>query len=405
MTTAVKENKPRTPPYYPAGLVGLVVLAAVLVSVWLQFRGDLAPSTRLTMIASRAGLSMYPGAKVTYNGVQIGRVGNVEEVTQGSEPKARFTLQLDPKYVQLIPANVHAEVEATTAFGNKYVALSSPENPVSQRISSSDVIDASHVTTEFNTLFETVLSIGEKIDPVKLNATLTATAQALDGLGDKLGQSLTKGNDILGDLNQRMPQIRHDVRRVAELADVYADASPDLWNFLQNAVSTARAFNDNQRNLDAALLAAIGFGNTAGDIFERAGPYLRRGIQDLVPTSELLDYYSPELVCTLRKLHDVAPRLATAGGSNGYSIEGTVEIGGVSNAYVYPDNLPRTNARGGPEGRPGCWQDITRGLWPAPFLVMDTGANSTPYNGLGIGTPWAIDYVWGRQMGENTINP
>ena len=44
---------------------------------------------------------------------------------------------------RLIPANVHAEVEASTAFGNKYVALSSPETPVAQRISGSDVIDAS----------------------------------------------------------------------------------------------------------------------------------------------------------------------------------------------------------------------------------------------------------------------
>jgi phospholipid/cholesterol/gamma-HCH transport system substrate-binding protein len=405
MTTAVQENKPRTPPYYPAGLVGLVVLAAVLALVWQQFRGELSPSTRLTMMATRAGLSLDRGAKVTYNGVQIGRVGSIDEVTQGGQPMAKFTLQVDPNSVQLIPSNVHAEVEASTAFGNKYVALSSPENPVPQRISSSDVIDASHVTTEFNSLFQTVLAISEKIDPVKLNATLSATARALDGLGDKFGQSITSGNEILGDLNQRMPQINHDVRALADLADVYADASPDLWKFLQNAVTTARAFNDNQHNLDAALLAAIGFGNTAGDIFERGRPYLRRGIHDLVPTSELLDHYSPELVCTIRKIHDAAPKLATIGGGDGYSIEAYLELAGVSNAYVYPDNLPRTNAHGGPEGRPGCWQDITRGLWPAPYLVMDTGANSTPYNGIGIGTPWAIDYVWGRQMGENTINP
>lgn len=405
MTTPVQENKPRTPPYFPAGLVGLVALAVVVTLVWLQFRGELAPSTRLTMMATRAGLSLDPGAKVTYNGVQIGRVGSIEEVTQGGQPMAKFTLQLDPNSVQLIPSNVHAEVEASTAFGNKYVALSSPENPVAQRINSSDVIDASHVTTEFNSLFATVLAISEKIDPVKLNATLSATARALDGLGDKFGQSITKGNEILSDLNQQMPQIHHDVRALADLADVYADASPDLWNFLQNAVTTARAFNDNQHNLDAALLAAIGFGNTAGDVFERGGPYLRRGIQDLIPTAELLDRYNPELLCTIRKIHDAAPKLATIGGGNGYSINAQVELGGVTNAYVYPDNLPRTNARGGPEGRPGCWQDVTRGLWPAPYLVMDTGANSTPYNGLGIGTPWAVDYVWGRQMGENTINP
>jgi phospholipid/cholesterol/gamma-HCH transport system substrate-binding protein len=48
---------------------------------------------------------------------------------------------------------------------------------------SSDVIDATHVTTEFNTLLETVVSVAQQVDPIKLNQTLTATAEALDGLG------------------------------------------------------------------------------------------------------------------------------------------------------------------------------------------------------------------------------
>lgn len=398
-------NSPRTPPYYRAGLVGLVILAAVLALVWLQFRGDLLPTTQLTMIAARSGLSMDPDAKVTYNGVQVGRVSKIEEITQSGQPKAEFTLALDPKYVDVIPANVHAEVVASTAFGNKYVGLSSPENPVAQHISSSQVIDASHVTTELNTLFETLVDIAEKVDPVKLSATLAAAAEALDGLGDKVGKSITNGNDILGDLNQRMPQIRHDVHAVAELADVYADASPDLWNALRNVVTTARALNNNQANLDAALMASIGLGNTTADIFERGGPYLRRGVKDLVPTAELLDYYSPQVVCVVRKLAIAAPKIADLAGGNGYSIRSYIELGGAANAYVYPDNLPRVNARGGPEGRPGCWQDITHDLWPAPFLVLDDGAATPPYNQLGIGTPWAREYVWGRQMGENTINP
>ena len=45
------------------------------------------------MMAGRAGLSMDSGAKVTYNGVQVGRVGKVEEVTQGGQPMAEFILQ------------------------------------------------------------------------------------------------------------------------------------------------------------------------------------------------------------------------------------------------------------------------------------------------------------------------
>ena len=357
------------------------------------------------MLSSRSGLSMDPGSKVTYNGVQIGRVADIEEVNVGGEPKAKVTLDVDPKYIDLIPANVVADIKATTIFGNKYVAFSSPENPVPQRITSVDVIDVSSVTTEFNTLFETVVSLAEKVDPVKLNQTLTAAAQALDGLGDRFGQSLIHGNEILADLNPRQPQLRYDVQRLADLADVYANASPDLWDGLENAVTTARTLNEQQGNLDQALMAAVGFGNTGGDIFERGGPYLVRGAEDLVPSAQLLDEYSPALFCAIRNYHDVEPKVADSLGGDGYSLRIHSEVLGASNPYVYPDNLPRVNAKGGPEGRPGCWQPVTRDLWPAPYLVMDTGASIAPYNHLELGQPILIEYVWGRQVGENTINP
>jgi phospholipid/cholesterol/gamma-HCH transport system substrate-binding protein len=98
-------------------------------------------------------------------------------------------------------------------------------------------------------------------------------------------------------------------------------------------------------------------------------------------------------------------RLASCYGGNGFSGTGIGTIMGAGNPYVYPDNLPRVNASGGPEGRPGCSQPITRDLWPAPYLVMDTGASIAPYNHFGLGQPILIEYVWGRQIGENTINP
>jgi phospholipid/cholesterol/gamma-HCH transport system substrate-binding protein len=267
------------------------------------------------------------------------------------------------------------------------------------------VIDARSVTTEFNTLFETITEIAQKVDPVKVNLTLSAAAEALTGLGEKFGKSIVNGNAILDDINPQMPQIRHDFAALAALGDVYADASPDLWDFLNNAVTTARTVNAQQRDLDAALLAAVGAGNTGADIIDRSGPYLVRGAADLLPTATLLDTYSPELLCTLRNLHDVAPQVAKILGGNGYDASATAIVVGPGNPYVYPDNLPRVNARGGPGGKPGCWQSITRDLWPAPYLVMDTGNNLAPYNHFGIGSPYAAEYVWGRQIGENTINP
>jgi phospholipid/cholesterol/gamma-HCH transport system substrate-binding protein len=403
--TTLLTRKHRPALLYVEGVVLLLVGALVLILVYKQFRGDFTPKAELTMVASRAGLVMEPGSKVTYNGVEIGRVAGISEIQSDGKPGAKLVLNVNPKYIKLIPVNVVANIEAATLFGNKYVSLTSPENPQQKRISPHDVIDVRSVTTEFNTLFETITSIAEKVDPIELNATLSAVAQALDGLGGNFGESIVNGNHILAQLNPRVPQFNYDVRRLADLAGIYARSSPDLWGFLQNAVTTAHTLTRQQDDLDAALLAALGAGRTGEDIFTRGGPYLVRGAADLVPTATLLDTYSPELFCMVRNFHDAAPKVAAAAGGNGYSLSAGGTIVGAPNPYVYPDNLPRVNAHGGPGGRPGCWQTITRDLWPAPYLVMDTGASVAPYNHFELGQPMFTEYVWGRQYGENTINP
>jgi phospholipid/cholesterol/gamma-HCH transport system substrate-binding protein len=403
--TTLLTRKSRPVLLYVEGVILLLVGAAVLVLVYAQFRGDLTPKTELTMVASRAGLVMETGAKVTFNGVAIGRVASISEVERDHKPAAQLVLEVNPRYIKLIPVNVVATIEAATLFGNKYVSLTSPENPKQQRISPGDVIDVRSVTTEFNTLFETITSIAEKVDPIELNATLSALAQALDALGRPFGESLVDGNHILAQLNPRVDQLGYDARRFADLAQTYTRASPDLWAFLQNALTAARTLSKRQGDLDAALLAAVGAGRTGQDIFTRGGPYLVRGAADLVPTAALLDSYSPEIFCTIRNIHDAAPLVANAAGGNGYSLASAGSISLAPNPYVYPDNLPRVNAHGGPGGRPGCWQTITRDLWPAPYLVMDTGASIAPYNHLELGQPMLTEYVWGRQYGENTINP
>src|ERR1700760_950923 len=177
------------------------------------------------MLAARSGLVMDPGSKITYNGVEIGRVAGISEIQRDGKPAAKLDLDVDPRYIRLIPANVDANIKATTVFGNKYVSLTSPKNPTPQRITPKHVIDARPVTTEFNSLFETLTSIAEKVDPVKVKLTLAAAAQALTGVGAKFGQWIANGNAILDDINPQMPQIRHDSQQRAALGDTYANAA------------------------------------------------------------------------------------------------------------------------------------------------------------------------------------
>ncbi|HVQ99189.1 MAG TPA: MCE family protein [Mycobacterium sp.] len=427
-----KENKAPLQPYRVAGVIVFLIAALVLWLVYMQYRGNFTAKTHLTMLSDRAGLVMDPGAKVSYNGVQIGRVSQIDEIERDGKPAVKFTLEVYPKYLRLIPANVDARIVATTLFGEKYVSMTAPEHPLPQRITPQNVIDARSVTTEINTLFQTITSIADKVDPVKVNLTLSAAAQALSGLGDKFGQSIINGSAALDEVNPRMPIIRHDIQQLAALGDTYADASPDLFDFLNNAATTAHTIHAQEKDLDRALLSAAGFGATGADIFNRGGPYLARGTADLVPTAQVLDTYSPELFCAIRNLHDVEPKVVAATSPYSLKVRGEVLgglgfalnlpatgitlatgglaaiaglIGGAPNPYTYPENLPRVNAHGGPGGAPGCWQPITRDFWPAPELVMDTGNSLAPYNHIDTGSPYAMEYVWGRQVGDNTINP
>ncbi len=264
------------------------------------------------------------------------------------------------------------------------------------------------MTTEFNTLFETVTSIAEKVDPIKLNQTLTATAQALTGLGRGSAQSLEHANVILDDLNPQMPRLREDTARVADLADVYAAASPDLFDGLDSAVTTARTFNAQSGDVDAALMAALGFANTATETTraggavpgaQRRGPGADDQAARRLPRHDLLHH--PQL----SRRRTTRARRRSAG--NGYSLAqyGTLLGFGAGNPFVYPDNLPRINAHGGPEGRPGCWQKVTTTLWPMPYLVMDTGFNLAPYNHVELGQPIADRLRVGPPDRRVTINP
>ena len=388
-----------------AGLVLLLILGAVVSLSYLQFRGALSDTTRLTVMSGRSGLVLDPGAKATYNGVAIGRVIDIDVVEHNGPPSARLTVEIGSGYLGVIPANVAADVVASTIFGNKYLAFSAPPSPSAARIAGGAVISASTVTTEFQTLFETVTGIAEKVDPVNLNLTLSAAAEALTGLGTRFGRSLSEANAILTDVNPRLPQLRAGVTRLADLADIYTDAAPEFWDALDNALTTARTLNSQRGDLDAALLASIGFAGTAADSLERGAPYLIRAAADLVPTSQLFNNYSPEFHCALRNLAELVPVANAAFGGNGYSLSTNTLLLGAPNPYIYPENLPRVNARGGPGGAPGCWQSITRDFWPAPYLVMDTGASIAPYNHVEFGQPLLMEHVWGRQVGQNTINP
>ncbi len=143
-------NDPKEPPYRMAGTVLVLIVALVFGMTWALFRGYFDSGVTVVVMAERAGLSMDPGSKVTFNGVPIGRLQSAGVVTDGRGARARLVLDVKPQYLSLIPANVDAQLRATTVFGNKYISFLSPANPATDRLRPDAVIEASATTTEFN---------------------------------------------------------------------------------------------------------------------------------------------------------------------------------------------------------------------------------------------------------------
>ena len=116
----------------PLAGLGMVVALLVILAVSIGlFAGKFTETVPVTVISDRAGLVMYPNAKVKMNGAPVGKVASIDHLPGGG---AALNLAIDPDAVSAIPANVGAEITSSTVFGSKFVELVAPDQPSSQNI-------------------------------------------------------------------------------------------------------------------------------------------------------------------------------------------------------------------------------------------------------------------------------
>lgn len=351
----------------------LVLIAVVAASVWLSFalfEGTFRSFVPVTLTSDRAGLVMDPGAKVRLRGVQVGRVASVS----GGEGPVTLELQLDPSQVNTIPANVGAQIRASTLFGAKYVDLIYPDQPSPKHIAAGTMLRSRNVSTEVNTVFQNLMLVLKQIDPEKLSATLTALANGVRGQGELMGKAITATNQVLLAVNPRMDTIQQDWRSVAGFADTYSSAARNILSVLSDASTTGTTVTNQSKALDALLLNTIGLARSGIGLL---GPTERNLVDTLNvvrPTTDLLMKYNPEYTCMLLGAKWYVDNGGPALGGNGKSgiIDGTFLFG--KDMYRYPDNLPLVAAKGGPGGKPGCGSlpDVSAN-YPVRQLVMNTG--------------------------------
>lgn len=330
-----------------------VIGVAVLVTA-VSFTGSLRSTVPVTLTADRSGLVMDSGAKVMMRGVQVGRVAQIGRI-EWAQNGASLRLEIDPDQIRYIPANVEAQISATTAFGAKFVDLVMPQNPSRARLSAGAVLHSKNVSTEINTVFENVVDLLNMIDPLKLNAVLTAVADAVRGQGERIGQATTDLNEVLEALNARGDTIGGNWRSLKNFTDTYDAAAQDILTILNAASTTSATVVNHSTQLDALLLNAIGLSNAGTNLLGSSRDNLVGAADILAPTTSLLFKYNPEYTCFLQgaKWYLDNGGYAAWGGADGRTLQLDVALLFGNDPYVYPDNLPVVAAKGGSRRKAG----------------------------------------------------
>ncbi|WP_166908748.1 MCE family protein [Mycobacterium sp. DL440] len=357
-----------------AGLATVVVIAAIVAGSIVLFRGGVAPTASVTVISPRAGLVMNPEAKVKLHGAQVGKVVAIDALPDG---QAALRLVMNPDDLQLIPANTGVEIASSTVFGAKFVQLVPPPEPSQKAMYAGQVLDATHTTVEINTVFEQLVSVLAQIQPEKLNQTLGAMAQAIDGRGDKLGQTLVDLDALLAKIAPSLQTMSHEIAVAPQVFNAYADAGPDLMDTIRNATQLSDTVYDRRDDLDALLISAIGLADVGNDVVATNSAAVTDAMRLLVPTTNLLNQYNPALTCALKGMEPLA--LGPPQPLPGVMLLDSFLLG--TERYRYPGNLPKVAATGGPQcmGLP----DVGFQNRP-PFLVTDIDANPAQYGNQGI---------------------
>jgi phospholipid/cholesterol/gamma-HCH transport system substrate-binding protein len=290
-------------------LLGVAFVGLLVFAVWLVyavFAHKFSSYDKVVVHTSTAGLQLPERADVKVRGVLVGELLDAQAEGTG----ARLTLGISPGKIKGIPANVSASLLPKTLFGEKYVELNVPEQ-ASGQLRAGDVIEKSQSPIEVEKVLADLYPVLRAVQPAELNYTLNALADALDGRGEKLGQTIETLDDYLKRFNPQVPALVEDLRQLSSVSATYADVVPQIAQTLRNTVKTGNTLVDKQAALNTFLKQVSAFSDTSRDFLDTNGANLVELGKLSEPQVALLKRYSPTFPCFLEGMVGQIPRFAT----------------------------------------------------------------------------------------------
>ena len=191
------------------------------------------------------GQGLRVGGDVKLRGVLVGRIQSIERAGGG---RCRVGLGLFPSATDQIPANIGAQVRAKTVFGEKWVELLYPNDPLMRptqasisepakdRIAAGDLIPTTRTIDplEVETILNVALPLLDAIDPEHLAGALNALAEGFVGHEDAAIRAIQQGIEALEPVNSNEDELVEGIRQLKESGEVFEEIDSELIQALGN---------------------------------------------------------------------------------------------------------------------------------------------------------------------------
>lgn len=277
------------------GVVFIALLLAALVLTWAQFTNKFGNFEEITLKADRIGLQLPDRADVKVRGLIVGEVLEMKPTDEGAE----LTLGLFPEEISKVHPDVTGAILPKTLFGQKYVSLVPPDTDFTEPIKPGAVIEKTKMATEVQAVLRDLYPLLRTIQPADLNMTLNAMATALEGRGEKLGESLDTLDSYLKRLNPEIPALIEDLELATEVSGTYQAVLPEIGQILRNTIVTATTLEDREVQFNKMLTDVTAFSNTADGFLDDNGDTLIQLGEVGRPVTQALARYAPMFPCLI----------------------------------------------------------------------------------------------------------
>lgn len=231
---------------------------------------------------------LYPTANVTYRGITIGKVEDVEPTPSG----ARAKLSIDSRYK--IPVDATANVHSVSAVGEQYLDLVSTGNP-GKYFADGQTITKGTVPSEIGPALDTANRGLSVLPKEKIPKLLDETALAVGGLGPALQRLVDATQAIVGDFRTQINDVNDIIQNSGPVLQSQVDSGNAIERWARNLNTLAAQSAQEDQHLRSILTQAAPTADQVNEVFTDVRDSLPQTLANLEVVFDLLKRYNKGL--------------------------------------------------------------------------------------------------------------